>query len=85
MSQTADDTKAAVDALDTKVDALIAAIQPGFQALRDQLASAQQQIAALQAGEAADLVTLQSTIANAQAEADKVDAAIATLTPPPAP
>lgn len=85
MSQIATDTDAAVAALDTKVDALIALVTPSIQTLRDQLAAAQAQVAALQAGDAADLATLQGTLAAAQAEAGKVDAAIATLNPPPTP
>lgn len=81
---TADDTKAAVDSLDAKVDTLIGLVQPSIQTLRDQLAAAQALVAQLQAGDAAAGVTLTSTIAAAQAEAAKVDAAITTLTPPPA-
>ena len=84
MATTADDTKTAVDALDAKVDTLIGLVQPSIQTLRDQLAAAQSLVAQLQAGDAAAGVTLTSTIAAAQAEAAKVDAAIATLTPPPA-
>ena len=82
MSTTADQTKATVDTLDSKVDTLIAGIQPGMQTLLAQLADAQTQIAALRAGDAADATTLQATIAAAQAEAAKVDAAIAALNPP---
>lgn len=78
MSMTADQTSAALDA---KVDNLIAAIQPGLQVLRDQLAAAQTQIADLQAGDAADVVTLTATIAAAQAETAKVQTAIDALTP----
>ncbi len=83
MSMTADSTQATVTDLDTKVDTLISLVQPSIQALRDALAAAQTQIAALQAGDAADVVTLSATISAAQAEAVKVDAAIVALTPPP--
>jgi septal ring factor EnvC (AmiA/AmiB activator) len=85
MSTVADNTAAAVAAENTKVDALIAAIGPGLQALRDQLAAAQAQIASLQAGDAADATTLTATIAAAQDEAAKVQAAIDVLTPPVTP
>lgn len=83
MATTADDTKAAVDALDTKVDALIAAITPALTNLQTQLKAAQDQLTALQTTNAADKVTLQTTISEAQAEATKVDAAITALTPTP--
>jgi septal ring factor EnvC (AmiA/AmiB activator) len=79
MSQVAADTQTAVTALDSKVDALIAAVTPAVQALRDQLAAAQAQLAGLQADAAADVTTLQGTIAAAQNEAAKVDAAIQSL------
>lgn len=85
MTQIATDTQTAVAVLDSKVDTLITAIGPGVQALRDQLAAAQAQLAELQAAGAADVTTLQATIASAQGEAAKVDAAIAALTPAPAP
>lgn len=85
MSQIATDTAAKVTELDAKVDSLIALVQPSIQALRDQLAAALAQVAELQAGDASDLATLQGTLAAASAEADKVDAAITALTPPPAP
>lgn len=92
MSQTADSTKAAVDALDTKVDTLIAAIQPAIATLREQLATAQQQAVALQAqltaaqsDAAADAAELAGTIASAQAEGVKVQTAIDALTPPSTP
>lgn len=83
MATTADDTKAAVDALDTKVDALIAAITPALTNLQTQLKAAQDQLTALQTTSAADKVTLQTTISEAQAEATKVDAAITALNPTP--
>lgn len=82
MSTVADNTASAVTALDTKVDALIAAVAPAIQTLRDQLAAAQAQVIALQAGDAADTTTLQATIAAADAEAAKVDAAVAALGTP---
>lgn len=85
MSQIATDTAAKVAELDAKVDTLIGLVQPSIQTLRDQLAAAQAQVAALQAGDAADLATLQGTLDAASAEVGKVDAAIATLTPPPPP
>lgn len=81
MTQIATDTAAAVAGLDSKVDALIAAISPGVQALRDALQAAQTQITSLQAGEAADASTLQTTISAAQDEASKVQAVIDALTP----
>jgi hypothetical protein len=85
MSTTADQTAASVTSLDAKVDTLIALVTPSIQTLRDQLAAAQAQIASLQAGDAADAATLTGTIAAADAEAAKVQAAIDALTPPPAP
>jgi septal ring factor EnvC (AmiA/AmiB activator) len=86
MSQTADQTATAVADLDAKVDALIGLVQPSIQTLRDQLAAAQAQVTALQAGDAADAATLSATIAAAQAEASKVQAAIDGLsTPAPTP
>ena len=85
MSTVADNTASAVTTLDTKVDTLIAAIGPGIQALRDQLAAAQAQVTSLLAGDAADATTLQATITAALAEAAKVDAAITALTPPVTP
>lgn len=81
---TATDTKTAVDSENTKVDALIAAVTPALQTLRDALAAALAENAALKAGEAADAVTLQTAVDAANAEGVKVDAAIAALTPPPA-
>lgn len=84
MATIADNTQSAVTALDTKVDALIAAIQPAIASLQTQLKAAQDQVAALQAGDATAATTLQATIDAAAAEATKVDAAIATLTPAPA-
>lgn len=84
MNTTADDTKATVEALDAKVDQLISLVGPANQALRDQLAAAQAQIAALQTADAAEVATLTETIAAAQAESAKVQAAIDALTPPPA-
>lgn len=86
MSQVADNTAAAVAAENAKVDQLIALIQPTLQTLRDSLAAALAQVAALQAGDAADAVTLQATLDAANAEVVKVQAAIDALTPPvPAP
>lgn len=82
MSTIATATDAAVANLDAKVDTLIALVTPSIQTLRDQLAAAQAQVAALVAGDAADLAVLTGTLANATAEADKVDAAIAALNPP---
>ncbi len=81
MSQIATDTAAAVAALDAKVDTLIAAVTPALQTLRDSLAAALAQVAALQAGDAADRDALAATIADAQAEAVKVQNAIDALTP----
>lgn len=77
---TADETQLAVAALDTKVDALIAAIAPAIANLQASLAAAQQQVAALQAGDAAAAATLSATVDAAAAEAAKVDAALATVT-----
>lgn len=85
MTQIATDTNAAVLALDSKVDALIAAIQPAIAALTQQLAAAQAQVAALQADAAADTTTLQATIAEAQAQTAEVQAALDALTPTPPP
>lgn len=86
MSQPVTDTAAAVSALDTKVDTLIAAVTPALQTLRDSLAAALAQVAALQAGDAADAAALGETIAAANTEAGKVQAAIDALNPPaPAP
>lgn len=82
MSQTADQTASTVADLDAKVDTLLSLVQPSIQSLRDQLASAQAQIAALQAGDAADAATLSATISAAQVETAKVQAAIDQLTPP---
>lgn len=92
MSQIATDTNASVNTLDGKVDTLIGLVQPSIQTLRDQLAAALQQATALQAAltaaqsdAAADATTLTGTLQAANAEAVKVDAAIATLTPPTTP
>lgn len=95
MTQIATDTAAAVAAENTKVDALIAAIQPAIQSLRDALTAAQAQAAtlqtqlsAVQADQAADATTLQTTLAAANDEAGKVQAALDALgtpTPPAAP
>lgn len=86
MATIADNTSAAVTALDTKVDTLIAAITPALTNLQTQLKAAQDQVSALQAGDATAATTLQATIDAANAEAAKVDAAVAALNPPaPAP
>ena len=87
MSTVADNTATAVTALNQKVDALIAAVTPALTTLRDQLAAAQAQVAALQAGDAADATELQATIAAAQDETAKVQSAIDALgtTTAPAP
>lgn len=82
MSSTADNTAASVDNLDAKVDTLLALVTPSIQALRDALAAAQAQVASLQAGDAADAAKLSGTIAAADVEAAKVQAAIDALTPP---
>ncbi len=84
MATLADSTKASVDTLDGKVDTLLGLVQPSIQTLRDQLKAAQDQLAALQAVDAVAAATLQATIDAASAEAAKVDAAIATLSPPAA-
>lgn len=81
---TATDTKTSVDSLDSKVDQLIAVVTPALQTLRDALAAALAENAALKAGEAVDAATLQTAVDAANAEGVKVDAAIAGLTPPPA-
>lgn len=85
MATIADNTSAAVTALDTKVDTLIAAITPALANLQAQLKAAQDQVAALQAGDATAATTLQATIDAANAEAAKVDAAVAALNPPSTP
>lgn len=82
MSTVADNTAAAVAALDAKVDTLIAVVTPALDTLRASLAAALAQIADLQAGDAADAATLSATISAADAEAVKVQAAIDALTPP---
>lgn len=81
MSQPVTDTAAAVTALDSKVDTLIALVQPALATLSAELAAAQAQVAALLAGDAADASALAGTIAEAQAEAVKVQTAIDALTP----
>ena len=85
MNATADQTAAAVAALDAKVDAFIAAVQPAVTTLQQALAAAQQQIAALQAGDTAAAATLGTTVEAAVAETVKVQAAIDALTPPSTP
>lgn len=85
MTQIASDTAAAVAALDSKVDTLITTVTPVLQTLRDALAAAQAQVAALQADAAADTTLLQETIAAAQSETDKVQAALDALNPAPPP
>ena len=85
MSQIVTDTAAAVAAENTKVDQLIALIQPALQSLRDALAAALAQVAALQAGDAADAAVLSGTLTAANDEVVKVQAAIDALTPPSAP
>jgi septal ring factor EnvC (AmiA/AmiB activator) len=85
MSDIATSTDAAVTDLDAKVDTFLAAVSPTIQGLRDALAAAQAQVAALQAGDAADAALLGGTLAHAQAEAAKVQAAIDALTPPATP
>lgn len=82
---TATETQAALDALDTKVDQFIAAVQPVVTTLQQALVAAQSQIAALQAGDAAAAVTLGTTVDTAVAETAKVQAALDALTPPAAP
>lgn len=91
MTQLAQDTNAAVTAENTKVDQLLSLVQPAFKALQDQLAAAQAQavdlqakLTAAQSDAAADATTLTGTLASAQAETAKVQAAIDALTPPPA-
>lgn len=86
MSATANQTAAAVTALDAKVDQFLALVAPQIATLQQSLATAQALIAQLQAGDAAAAVTLGTTVDSAVAETAKVQAAIDALTPPaPAP
>lgn len=85
MSQIVTDTAAAEAALNAKIDTLLGLVQPALDGLRSQLAAAQAQVAALQAGDAADATALQTTLTAANAEATKVQAAIDALSPPPPP
>lgn len=88
MSLTADQSKAATDALVAKADLALAAlvtIQTSNTALTGQLATLQAQVTALQAqiasGEMspADAAEIQAGIAEAQAESAKIDAALAPV------
>lgn len=88
MSQTADDTKAAVDVLLGKEDLLLAA----FTEARAELATLTGQVRDLQTQiansplSAADQAELTSTIASIQAGAAKIDAALTSVPPgPPSP
>lgn len=91
MSSTVDNTKAAIDQLIVKDDALLAAFQTiatSNASLQAMLTGLQQQVAQLQQQIASgdpspgDVVTLASAVSEAQAEGAKIDAALATITPP---
>lgn len=85
MTQIAQDTNAAVLALDAKMDQFIAAVSPVLTTLQAALAAAQAEVARLTADAAADTTVLQSTIAEAQAQTAEVQAALDALTPTPPP